>query len=75
MFKEFLLKSLSGNRGKITGSAIGLLIAILFLTLGFFRTLLIVICVSLGYYIGKQVDDRVDIAEILSRMIPPRWKE
>lgn len=75
MFKEFLLNIFANNKGKVIGSIIGFIISILLLTIGFFRTLLIVICVSAGYYIGKQVDNRVDFMELLGKLIPPGWKK
>ena len=40
--------------GGVIGGGIGLLAAILFLTIGFFRTLFIVLMMGLGFIIGYQ---------------------
>lgn len=45
------------HRGKTVGVILGLTASILFVTLGFWRTIFIVICLSIGYWIGKRVDD------------------
>lgn len=46
------------NRGLFFGMVIGLVIAILFLTIGFFPTLLIMICVGIGAFLGSRKDIR-----------------
>ena len=40
------------NKGLFTGMCIGLAVAILFLTIGFWATLLIGVCVCVGAYVG-----------------------
>ncbi|MGI6469033.1 MAG: DUF2273 domain-containing protein [Syntrophomonadaceae bacterium] len=45
------------HRGKTVGVILGLVASILFVTLGFWRTIFIIICLSIGYYIGKRVDE------------------
>lgn len=71
MFKERLLNFLSMNFGKVIGSFLGLLIGILFFTLGFFKTILLIILISLGYYIGNKIDKHESIIEILDKILPP----
>ena len=48
--KEFF----ENHKSAIIGGFVGLVIAILFLTIGFFATLLIVVLVLLGAVLGKQ---------------------
>lgn len=36
----------------ILGGGVGLVLAILLLTIGFFKTILVIVCVVLGVYIG-----------------------
>lgn len=43
--------------GRILGVAIALTIAILFMTIGFFRTLLVVVLAACGYGLGVFFDD------------------
>ena len=47
-FKEYLNK----NRGALLGCAVGVVCAVLFLTIGFFPTLLIAVMGGLGALIG-----------------------
>ncbi len=48
-----VLSFIKEHRGPVFGVSLGLVIAILLLTIGFFPTLLITICVTLGYFIGS----------------------
>ncbi|WP_343231651.1 DUF2273 domain-containing protein [Tissierella simiarum] len=66
-----LLQSVNNNRGKFLGSFLGFLIAILVLTIGFFKTLFIVICTSLGYVLGSKSDNKINLKELLERILPP----
>lgn len=52
---------------RILGGILGLLVAILMLTIGFFPTLLIVIFVSAGTALGYCVDDKVPFSECIAR--------
>ncbi|MEG0252102.1 MAG: DUF2273 domain-containing protein [Christensenellaceae bacterium] len=46
------------NKGLFFGIVIGLCIAILFLTIGFWQTLLIAICVGIGAFLGLHPEVR-----------------
>ncbi|MGI6152410.1 MAG: DUF2273 domain-containing protein [Christensenellaceae bacterium] len=56
--KEKLLNWITENRGLFWGIVIGLAVAILFLTIGFFPTLLIALCVGVGAFLGSRPDIR-----------------
>ncbi len=59
-------------RGELTGSFIGFFVAILFLIIGFLKTIFIAICISLGYYVGKRLSSDKDcIKNFLDRILPP----
>lgn len=73
MLKDYLLDIFNKNQGKIIGSAVGLLLSIIILIIGFFRTLLIVLFVLSGYYIGKKIDSKEDITDILDKILPSGW--
>lgn len=73
MLKDYLLDIFNKNQGKIIGSAVGLLLAIIILIIGFFKTLLIVLFVLSGYYIGKKIDSKEDIIDILDKILPSGW--
>lgn len=61
------------HSGKIIGAVIGLLIGILIIAFGFFRTLFVLFCAVAGYAIGKRIDEREDIMDILDRLLPPGY--
>lgn len=73
MLKDILygiLKYIKSNIGKTIGTLIGLLAAVLILTIGFFKTLLIFICCVIGYIIGKRIDNGDDLIDtLLNRII------
>ncbi|EOD01731.1 DUF2273 domain-containing protein [Caldisalinibacter kiritimatiensis] len=71
MLKERLLDIFEKHQGKILGSLFGLIVAIVFLTVGFFKTIFILILVAIGYYFGKKIDNRENIGELLDRILPP----
>ncbi len=58
------------NFGRVIGSAAGLVVALLFLTLGFWRTLLIALCVGAGYAWGVYRDSREEFLEFVERILP-----
>jgi len=59
------------HSGRIVGVTAGLLIGIFIIAFGFFRTLFVLICVSAGYVVGKRIDEKEDITDILDRLLPP----
>ncbi|MEA5004595.1 MAG: DUF2273 domain-containing protein [Christensenella sp.] len=61
--KEKFLEWLNENKGLFWGIVIGLAVAILFLTIGFWATLLIAICVGIGAFLGSRPDIRALIGE------------
>lgn len=75
MLKEFLLNIFSKNQGKIIGAFIGLILSVFILLIGFFRTLLIAVFVFAGYYIGKKIDNKEDLIELLDRILPSGWNK
>lgn len=61
------------NNGKILGMIIGFIISVLILTFGFFQTLFILLCVTLGYLIGKRIDAKERFSDILEKILPPDY--
>lgn len=56
--------------GRVVGSALGLVVAVLFLTLGFWRTLLLVLCIGVGYALGMYRDSREEFLEFVEKILP-----
>ncbi len=69
---ELFLEWMLMHRGKIIGVLVGLFLSLSVIFWGILKTLLIVVCVVLGYLGGKQLDDQVNIRERLLRMIRER---
>ena len=61
MNKEDVLRLIRAHLYALVGGALGLIVAVLFLTLGFWRTVLIVVLVALGAGIGALADRDDDI--------------
>lgn len=62
------------HKGKIIGIICGVIAAIIILVFGFFKFLFILFCGIIGYLIGKVIDNRENIRDIIDRIFPPdRW--
>jgi uncharacterized membrane protein len=59
------------HRGKIIGGILGLIIATIIISLGFLKAVFVILCTVLGYYIGKLIDNKEDIRDILDKILPP----
>lgn len=65
---KWLLEWISQNRGLFVGLVCGLAVAILFLTIGFWATVLIAVCVSVGAYLGSHSEIIEQIPAFLKRL-------
>ena len=61
------------HSGKISGSVIGMLFGILIIMFGFFHTMFVMLCMISGYIVGKRIDEKADIMDILGKILPPRY--
>lgn len=69
---EKIIKLYAGKKGGIIGAVIGIVLAILFIWLGPFKTIFIVICGGIGYYIGLSVFQGKNLFKaIIDKIIPP----
>lgn len=59
------------HSGKILGVSIGLVLGLLILAIGFFQALFVLLCMVTGYIVGKWIDDKEDLMEILDKLLPP----
>ena len=69
-FIEFLIT----NKGKFIGALLGFVFAIIFLTVGFFKTTLILICTLIGILIGSKWNIDGNLRKILNKLLPPQFK-
>lgn len=70
MNKEDVLRLIQAHLYALVGGALGLIVAVLFLTLGFWRTVLIVVLVALGAGIGALADRGRRLWDVVARFFP-----
>lgn len=63
MVKEYIKEHLT----RIIGAAIGLIIGVLFLAIGFWSTLLLALCTFAGYYLSGGEESRLKIYGLFTR--------
>lgn len=61
MFEKLLVYIMDEHRGKAIGVILGLLASILFISFGFWQTIFILLCILVGYQVGKKIDEQVDL--------------
>jgi len=64
-FREFV----SQNKGKIGGIILGMASGWLIIKYGFWKALFVALCSGIGYYIGKRLDEQVNIKEIFLKFL------
>lgn len=72
MWEKIFIFILEEHRGKTIGIILGLLASILFISYGFWRTLFIIFCITLGYFIGKRLDENKSFDQWLKKMFKDR---
>ena len=70
MNKEDVLRLIRAHLYALVGGALGLIVAVLFLTLGFWRTVLIVVLIALGAGIGALADRGRRLWDVVARFFP-----
>jgi len=71
--KDELLKVWRKHRGKISGLALGLLFGLAVAAWGLGKTLFIVFCMLIGYFLGRRLDDGQGWSEWWERIWRRRW--
>jgi len=61
-------------QGRIIGTAVALVVGIVYIFFGFFKTLIFSLIIFIGYYIGKKFDERENFLEIIYNILPDRFK-
>lgn len=59
-------RPLAPYRNQLIYTGLAVLIAILFMTIGFWKTVLLVVLTGIGYLIGKMQDEKRPISSILA---------
>lgn len=68
--KEFLAACLTNHKGKITGLLCGLILGILILVIGFWKSVLLLLCIALGCWIGSFHDRKENFLAFLDKILP-----
>jgi len=63
-----IMDFLSRHRGKVIGILIGLIFGWLVIKYGIIKTIFVAICVGVGYYIGKRLDEHLGIIDIFNNI-------
>ena len=73
MFKDIFNDIFLTYRGRFLCTLTGFVIAALFLLLGFWQTLFLLLFVAGGFFIGYKIDKKEDLVEWLDRLLPPGY--
>ncbi len=74
MGEKLLLLILEEHRGKALGILLGLIASILFISYGFWRSLFVIFCIILGFFIGKKIDENQSFDNWLRQMFKDRQR-
>lgn len=58
--------------GRIVGVVIGFLIALIFIFFGFWRGLITIILMGLGFFVGRFWDKEKRLPDSIEKFLPPR---
>ena len=73
MLKDINEDIWNNYRGRFLCSLTGLVISSLFLLLGFWATLFVLVFAGGGFFIGYKIDKKEDLVEWLDRLLPPGY--
>jgi uncharacterized membrane protein len=71
-FYEYVADQVEKHRGKAIGILLGLLVALLWIIIGFWKMFFIAICILIGYFVGKRSDDGGSLGDFWRRMFGKR---
>ncbi|MFW6287133.1 MAG: DUF2273 domain-containing protein [bacterium] len=74
-FFQYFYEIFNYNKGKIIGAIFGFIFGLLLLFIGFWRTILVFTCTTIGYYISSRWDVEGDFKKLLDRILPPQMKQ
>lgn len=72
--KQEVIDFVQHNPGKVLGLGIGILIGILYLFFGLFKTIIFVFLVVIGYIVGARLDHDESVRDLIERFLPNHWR-
>jgi len=71
-FWVLVTRILARHWGKVVGSVLGLVVALMIMRVGIWWTAFSALCVYIGYRLGKQMDDQKEsFFAIIEKYLPP----
>ncbi|MDY6935410.1 MAG: DUF2273 domain-containing protein [Spirochaetota bacterium] len=67
-FIKYILNWINGNPGKAVGIISGFIFGILLFTVGLYKTLLILLFMLAGYFLGRSRDENISLSDQLSNL-------
>lgn len=71
-FLNTILPKISAYKGRLLGGAVGFIAGLIWSFKGFIAAFVFVLSILIGYFIGKRIDQKDSLKEILSRVLPPK---
>lgn len=65
---------IKAHKGIVTGGCIGLITGVLIISIGFWSTLFLSVCVGIGAFFGSHNKLKLKIKEVLDRILPDIFK-
>jgi len=56
------------HRGKTIGILVGFIFGLMVAIFGFFQAVFISLCMAIGFFIGKRIDENVDFRDLMDKM-------
>ena len=69
----FIKSLFEEHPGMVIGISLGLIIGLIFLFVGFWKTVVFIGFVGLGLYIGRKFDNHKDFRDILEDLLPDKF--
>ncbi len=69
---HFISDWINQNPGKAVGAFVGFFLGILLLTIGFIKTIIIILLILVGYVIGKSSDENKSLLDIITGLFKRR---
>jgi uncharacterized membrane protein len=67
-FVRFIKEWINNNPGTTLGIIVGLILGIMLFTLGIFKTILLLVFMGIGYWLGRNKDKKSSLFEQISKI-------
>jgi len=74
MDRDKIIAQIKAHKGGIAGILLGLLFGVLVLTIGFWKSIFLVLCICIGYWLGSSVDKKEKFLDFLDKILPKGFR-